>query len=58
MNSVLVLLDSLNNWKPYYETNSILTVSDYLKNKPGGKDSKLVINLSDDYSYNSEGYYC
>ncbi len=21
MNSVLVLLDSLNDWKPYYETN-------------------------------------
>jgi glutathione synthase/RimK-type ligase-like ATP-grasp enzyme len=58
MNSVLVLLDSLNDWKPYYETNSILTVSDYLKHKPSGKESKLVINLSGNYSYNSEGYYC
>ena len=58
MNSVLVLLNDLNDWKPYYETNSILTVSDYLKRKPSGKESKLVINLSDDYSYNSEGYYC
>lgn len=58
MNSVLVLLDSLNDWKPYYETNSILTVSDYLKHKPNGKESKLVINLSGNYGYNSEGYYC
>lgn len=58
MNSVLVLLDSLNDWKPYYETSSILTVSDYLKNKSLGKETKLVINLSNDYSYNSEGYYC
>jgi glutathione synthase/RimK-type ligase-like ATP-grasp enzyme len=58
MNSVLILLDSLSDWKPYYETNSILTVSDYLKNLSGGRESKLVINLSDDYSYNSEGYYC
>jgi len=58
MNSVLVLLDSLNDWKPYYETNSILTVSDYLKHKPPGKESKLILNLSSDYSYNSEGYYC
>ncbi len=57
MNSVLVLLDSLNDWKPYYETNSILTVSDYLKHKPNGKESKLVINLGN-YGYNSEGYYC
>ena len=58
MNSVLVLLNDLNDWKPYYETSSILTVSDYLKSKPGGKEPKHVINLSDDYSYNSEGYYC
>ena len=57
MNNVLVLLDSLSDWKPYYETNSILTVSDYLKHKPSGKESKIVINLSSDYSYNSEGYY-
>lgn len=40
MNSVLVLVDSLSDWKPYYETNSILTVSDYLKHKPPGKESK------------------
>ena len=31
MNNVLILLDSLNDWKPYYKTSSILTVSDYLK---------------------------
>lgn len=58
MNSVLVLLDSLSDWRPYYETNSVLAVSDYLKHKLLGKESKLVINLSNDYSYNSEGYYC
>ena len=57
MNNVLVLLDSLSDWKPYYETNSILTVSDYLKHKPPGKESKIVINLSSNYTYNSEGYY-
>lgn len=54
MNNVLILLDNLDDWKPYYETSSVLTVSDYLKNKPVEKDRKLVINLSDDYSYNSE----
>lgn len=58
MNNVLILLDNLDDWKPYYETSSVLTVSDYLKNKPVEKDRKLVINLSNDYSYNSEGYYC
>lgn len=58
MNNVLILLDNPDDWKPYCETKSILTVSDYLKNKPVEKDRKLVINLSNDYSYNSEGYYC
>lgn len=58
MKSVLVLLDSPDDWKPYYETKSILTVSDYLKHRHPGKESRLVINLSNDYSYNSEGYYC
>ena len=58
MNNGLILLDNLYDWKPYYETSSVLTVSDYLKNKPVEKDRKLVINLSNDYSYISEGYYC
>ena len=46
MNNVLILLDNPDDWKPYCETKSILTVSDYLKNKPVEKDRKLVINLS------------
>ena len=57
-NNVLLLLDNLEDWKPYYETSSTFTVSDYLKRRPCGKESKLVINLSNDYSCNSEGYYC
>ncbi len=58
MNSVQILLDNLNEWNPYYETSSILSVSDYLKLKSLNKGVKLVINLSNNYSYNSEGYYC
>ena len=46
MNNVLILLDNLDDWKPYYETSSVLTVSDYLKNKPVEKDRKLVIILA------------
>ena len=26
MNNVLILLDNLDDWKPYYETSSVLTV--------------------------------
>jgi glutathione synthase/RimK-type ligase-like ATP-grasp enzyme len=35
-----------------------LTVSDYLKHETPGKEARLVINLSNNYEYNSEGYYC
>lgn len=57
-NNVLILLDNLDDWMPYCETNSIMTASDYLQYRPLGKEPKLVINLSSDYGYNSEGYYC
>ncbi|NLB03806.1 MAG: RimK family alpha-L-glutamate ligase, partial [Bacteroidales bacterium] len=57
-NNVLILLDSLRDWAPYYATSSLHTVSDYLQYKSSEKSRKLVINLSNDYSYNSEGYYC
>ncbi len=57
MNSVFILLHSLNDWKPYCETDSLMTVADYLEHRYGDRAPKVVINLSDDYSYNSEGYY-
>ena len=46
MNNVLILLDNPDDWKPYCETKSILTVSDYLKNKPVEKDRKLVTAIT------------
>jgi glutathione synthase/ribosomal protein S6 modification enzyme (glutaminyl transferase) len=58
VNNVFILLDSLHAWKPYYETDSLMTVSDYLEHKYGNRAPQLVINLADDYSYNSSGYYC
>jgi len=58
MKNVIILLDDIHEWKPYYETRSILSVSDYLKHKYFDGASTLVINLSNDFSYNSEGYYC
>ncbi|HPG56121.1 MAG TPA: RimK family protein [Candidatus Enterocola sp.] len=57
-NNVLILLDNLDDWKPYYDTNSVMSVSNYLQAQLIGKERKLIINLSNDYTYNSEGYYC
>ncbi|HRS67480.1 MAG TPA: RimK-like ATPgrasp N-terminal domain-containing protein, partial [Paludibacteraceae bacterium] len=58
MNSVFILLNSLNDWKPYCSSESVMTVSDYLEHQYAGRTPQLVINLANDYSYNSEGYYC
>ncbi|NCA79150.1 MAG: RimK family alpha-L-glutamate ligase [Sphingobacteriia bacterium] len=58
MNSVFILLNNLNDWKPYYETDSIMFLSDYLEHRYESRKPQLVINLANDYSYNSEGYYC
>ncbi|MDD3740214.1 MAG: RimK family protein [Bacteroidales bacterium] len=58
MRKVLILLDTLNEWKPFCETKSVLTVSEYLKHPYFGNELNLVMNLSNNFSYNSEGYYC
>lgn len=58
MKKVTILLDSLSQWKPYYKTDSILTAAEYLQNRFSDLSSVLVINLCNDITYNSDGYYC
>ncbi|MFP4023626.1 MAG: RimK family protein [Thiohalospira sp.] len=58
MHSLLIILDSLDEWTPFYDTQSIITAKHYLQNEYLSNQSHLVINLSNDFSYNTEGYYC
>ncbi len=58
MQSTLILLDSLAEWKPYYETETIISASDYLQNEHLSKKPLLVINLCNNLNYHTEGYYC
>lgn len=58
MNSTIIILDSLDRWKPYYDTDSILTAGDYLQNQDLNKKHFFVINLCNRFDYHSEGYYC
>lgn len=58
MHSSLIILDSLDDWNPFYDTQSIITAKEYLQNEYLSSQSHLVINLSNNLSYNSEGYYC
>ncbi len=58
MQSTLILLDSLAQWKPYYETETLTTAADYLQNEQLSDHPLLVINLCNKLEYHSEGYYC
>jgi glutathione synthase/RimK-type ligase-like ATP-grasp enzyme len=58
MQNVIILLDKLSEWNPFYKTKSLLSVSDYLQHNSRNNGSNLVINLSSSLTYNSEGYYC
>jgi len=58
MQSTLILLDSLVQWKPYYETETLTTAADYLQNEDLSKYPLLVINLCNTLAYHTEGYYC
>lgn len=58
MNSVLIIIDSLDLWAPYYHSDSVITAIQYLQREELSEQPHLVINLCSDLSYNSEGYYC
>lgn len=58
MNSTLVILDTREQWKPYYDTDSIITAGDYLQNQELNQQQFFVINLCNKLDYHSEGYYC
>lgn len=58
MQSTLILVDSLAEWKPYYETETLITAADYLENDELSKQPLLVLNLCSKLDYHTEGYYC
>jgi len=55
MKSLLVLVDQTSDWSPYYPTNQVIAISDYLSDYAESKG--YVINLCRDYSYQGAGYY-
>lgn len=55
MKPLLVLVDQLSDWGPYYPTNQVIAIEEYLNDYAETKG--YVINLCRDYSYLSTGYY-
>lgn len=58
MNIPLIVLNSVEQWRPYHTSESVITVTDYLRSSHLAKTSHNVLNLSGDLTYRSEGYYC
>ena len=58
MKSTLIVIDSLEQWAPYFSSESVITADMYLQEEQFSASQYAVINLCSDVSYQSEGYYC
>jgi glutathione synthase/RimK-type ligase-like ATP-grasp enzyme len=57
MLSPLIVVDQEKDWAPYASGPEVVSAGDYLTGTAGPKNPKRVINLCDDGSYQSAGYY-
>ena len=57
MRSPLIVVDSLEDWKPYAEGPTVVEAPAYLESGEGSSSATRVINLCRDGSYQSAGYY-
>ncbi|MEI7950647.1 MAG: RimK family protein [Gammaproteobacteria bacterium] len=58
MSNVLIVVDRLEDWEPYYPSDLVISFDQYLSLKSPPHQRVRVINLCSDYSYLSPGYYC
>ncbi|MDT8426958.1 MAG: RimK family protein [Methyloprofundus sp.] len=58
MQDLYIVVDTPEDWAPYYPSNELISVKDYLSLQVGKKTKAKVINLCRDYSYLGTGYYC
>ncbi|MEZ5490893.1 MAG: RimK family protein [Gammaproteobacteria bacterium] len=58
MSKVLIVLNRSEDWAPYYPSEQVISVDDYLSLSLQPKQRVRIINLCSDYGYLSEGYYC
>ncbi len=58
MSKVLIVLNRAEDWAPYYPSDQVISVDDYLALSLQREQRVRVINMCSDYSYLSEGYYC
>ena len=59
MNNFIVVVDKLEDWHPFFPTEQVVTIDNYLFDAKYQNAKELrVLNLSRKYKYLSRGYYC
>lgn len=58
MSKVLIVVNRSEDWEPYFPSDQVISVDDYVSLASQREQRVRVINLCSDYSYLSEGYYC
>ncbi len=59
MSRLYIVVDEEKIWSPYYPSEDLITVDEYLTNRDIASQERMqVINLCADYNYLSNGYYC
>lgn len=59
MAHLFVVVEKMEDWRPFYASMTVLTVDDYLNLPIKDTDRAVqVINLCHNYKYLSKGYYC
>ncbi|MFC4892281.1 RimK family protein [Pseudofrancisella aestuarii] len=55
MKTLKILIDHKDIWSPYYPSDNVITISNYLQQT--SKNENYIINLSEKMEYLEEGYY-
>jgi glutathione synthase/RimK-type ligase-like ATP-grasp enzyme len=59
MSKLLIVIDDLKDWSPYYPSEDVITFSDYLSQPVRPRSDRVrIINLCRSYKYLAKGYYC
>ena len=58
MAKLVIVVDKLQDWAPFYQYDGVMSLPDYLKWQPKQKQRVRVINLCRQSNYLGTGYYC
>lgn len=55
----LIIVEDIEDWRPYFPSDQVIAVDDYLQLAPAASDKRAqIINLCRSLDYLSRGYYC